>query len=453
VKQTAATVMRLSDDVVTVIGEIINSEHPELVLRPREEYDSDRSELLHSVDCRVYRKFVNITSLKSATVFMKAEGELGVQAQINALYRVRDLCRENGYKAAPFRTVAQQFQKARAALMEAKKFETLLESSTWPEEMEAVRLNLLRTTKFDDDVEANTGNDTDILPSVLESYRRACSSIAPQKEAKYRASFTADAQVTVATDSLPIEGNLPNCDDENQPSPSTPAIGLGTSRPAALSSTGDEVGTPKDFSGVETHPEETACGTVEKNRRDAPPKNVSAATTEASERLQIAGIDALNELGIVAYQMKWQVFYKTVREEGDAQYDLILTDPPYGTPKSRSKAGIGYDNFVDSEDMKQAAECARKLLRPGGWVFLFTSVRYFMQWHEAFRACGFRAPEYPFVIVKNTEGLQEVRGNEFPQNASEFAYVGRAPGQRTDEFKPDLRSPYHVVESTEKRKF
>lgn len=161
----------------------------------------------------------------------------------------------------------------------------------------------------------------------------------------------------------------------------------------------------------------------------------------------------LQRLGITCQQMKWQVYYKTILTDETPLFDMILTDPPYGTPQSRSRSGSTYDNFVSDEEMKAAAQFSRKVLREGGWVFLFTSVKYFNSWHAAFRSCGFTAPEFPFVIVKETGGIQQHRGDDFPQNASEFAYFGRAPGRRTDNFRPNLRSPYHLILSKEKRKF
>lgn len=199
IKQCATTAVRLAESVIDVIGEITNSEHPELVSTQTMANDSlntNPSQVMSTTDCRVYRKFVNITSLKSATLFMNAEGEDGVQCQINTLYRLRELCRGNKYKAASYRTVSEQFQKAREALREARKFEVFLESAKWPDEMQTVYMNLLRTCKFDDEVQENIGNDLDLLPMILEKYRNAFPAISPQKERKYTASLLKETDDT-----------------------------------------------------------------------------------------------------------------------------------------------------------------------------------------------------------------------------------------------------------------
>jgi len=70
-----------------------------------------------------------------------------------------------------FKIVAEQFQKATAALSEARKFN---ESSTWPPEMSTMRKNLLQTGKCDEEVSVNHGNEHTLLSSLLDMYRKFC---------------------------------------------------------------------------------------------------------------------------------------------------------------------------------------------------------------------------------------------------------------------------------------
>lgn len=86
----------------------------------------DPSAVMNIIDCRVYRKLIHVTSLKSATVFMNAESDEDVESQVNALHRVRDMYRLHQFKPASYKTVAEQ--KEVSALTEARKFGKLLES-------------------------------------------------------------------------------------------------------------------------------------------------------------------------------------------------------------------------------------------------------------------------------------------------------------------------------------
>ena len=452
VKQCATFAMRIPERVIEVIGEIINSEHPELASGQKEAGRSPHSAqaVMSSTDCRVYRKFVNITSLKSATTFMNAGGDSGLECQINTLWRLRDLCRSNGFKAASYKTVVTQFQKAREAMREAKKFEDFLETTKWPAEMEAVKGNLLRTTKFDNEVQENQGNDRDVLPMVLEKYRNTFPALFPQKQRKYIASFCEKAPEVPDSPQAQVE-------DPAKENPVVAGTNVDGDSQAVKVGSGENDGKEGGY----TQPiadDVDECTPVEIDGAPVHDRDTSVQASAASEKLRIAGKhphrqDVLRKLGIACEQMKWQVYYKTILTDETPLFDLVLTDPPYGTAQSRARAGSAYDNFVSDDEIKEVAQFCRRVLRSGGWVFLFTSTKLFNSWHTAFRSCGFSAPEFPFVVVKDTSGIQQHRGEQFLQNACEFAYFGRAPGTRNDGFKPNLRSPYHLIPSREKRKF
>jgi len=168
---------------------------------------------------------------------------------------------------------------------------------------------------------------------------------------------------------------------------------------------------------------------------------------------QLRKVDYLSEMGVSCYQMKWQIFDKTVWTDESSLFDFILTDPPYGTPKSMSLRSTSYDNYVDDEEIKSMSQFARRVLKPGGWLFAFVSFRNFETFFNELRRIGFGGPEYPFVVMKDTCSIQQTRGQDYPQNGCDFGIVARAPGTRTDGFKPDLRSPYSLIPSKQKRKF
>jgi len=55
--------------------------------------------------------------------------------------------------------------------------------------------------------------------------------------------------------------------------------------------------------------------------------------------------------------------------------------------------------------------------------------------------------------MKETSSMQQRRGDDCPQNVCELAVMSRAPGNRRDGVKLDVRSPYNLIPSTEKRRF
>lgn len=63
---------------------------------------------------------------------MNAEEEMGIKCQVLTLPLVREVCRKYKYKAANYKTVAEQYGKARAAYEKCKTFELLLESEVLP---------------------------------------------------------------------------------------------------------------------------------------------------------------------------------------------------------------------------------------------------------------------------------------------------------------------------------
>ena len=117
---------------------------------------------------------------------MNASGPDAEENQINTLYRLREISRSNKFKAASYKVTVEQYENACNALREARKFESLIEGKDWPSGMEAIRKNLLRNTKFDAEVSANSENDMDVLDALLNQYRKLCPEAAPLKEKRFK---------------------------------------------------------------------------------------------------------------------------------------------------------------------------------------------------------------------------------------------------------------------------
>ncbi len=173
--QTANTAMRLPTSVINAIGEVSNTEHPDLVLcsqKLNQRGATTTDEVMEKQDCRVYRNFIHITSLKSAKVFMNAKHKLGEQAQVNTIYRAQDVYRDRKYsKPVQPDEISKQYELSIYALEEEEKFLKFIAPDKWPSEMETLRQNLLRTVQLNDEIVLNHGN-IEILPSIVNAYKR-----------------------------------------------------------------------------------------------------------------------------------------------------------------------------------------------------------------------------------------------------------------------------------------
>ena len=171
-RQLTGVAIRLSYEVIECIGNIMSTEYPILVMKLLESNKSrgKRSRIDPSLmDTRVFRNLFNTSTLRSATVF-KEESIDG--DRINALL-----------KSVKGTKLNEQVKNAMAARTEVNKMNIVIGSEKWPPVLETVRSNLLRTTKRDEQVRNNTGEDLTILPRLQELFeahhgRRASHKIA-----------------------------------------------------------------------------------------------------------------------------------------------------------------------------------------------------------------------------------------------------------------------------------
>lgn len=139
-KQTASTTMHFPLETIHSIQEITNGEHPYIA---SESSAADVKTVVEKIDCRIFCKFVYVTSLKSPAALMKAPetmlGKEGVECQITTLHRIAEvaLLGGKGFKGvyvSPLNStiVVEQLGKSVLAMKEANKFSSFLESDRWP---------------------------------------------------------------------------------------------------------------------------------------------------------------------------------------------------------------------------------------------------------------------------------------------------------------------------------
>lgn len=504
-KQIAATAARLSHIVIDTIGKIMNEELVELAAvqlaqKDRPDYTIARETITCKIDCRVFRRFLNITSLKQSTIFMKGEGEDGEQVQVNTLYRLRGLCQEKQYRPVQHSAVTEQYKKASKALYEARKFEKFLESGVWPSDMEATHENLLRTTRLDGEVEDNIGNDNEILPFLRRLFFKLYPSSGPIKEAKYRAQFGVQANSSTENNiergetsnignGLEIEAmnheKRKESDDTTTPvatleEANVPIVtgrkAVAHNSPMTESNFPRSFGTPDFCDLLESEPR-SVCARMDTTGLSSPRQNSvlnkARNQTQTSERLDTGRhVDStvmnckfsdgpedtspyrlLQIMGIECHQMPWQEYDVRVRKSDDSQADMILTDPPYGLEPNASGAGQNYCDKLDDKEISSFCQFANRVLKPGGFVFIFSSVRYFQKWIYFLRETGFRAMSHVFSITKCPKRIQFHRLSSFPQNMTEYGIVARKGGSHPQQFEPDFSSPYHRISCPLPRRF
>lgn len=164
-RQIASVALKLSENVIDSIGEIFNEENTRLANGQAKKRKPKTCQ-----DHRLYRKIFNSVTFKKALTFLNVASD---EDQKNTLRRLRynSLCTEN-FKGVLSAEGDDQTKRCMAAMKEAEKFESASGSSIWPVHMIGLKENLLRTTKMDEIVENNLGNDRALLEPIADLYRR-----------------------------------------------------------------------------------------------------------------------------------------------------------------------------------------------------------------------------------------------------------------------------------------
>ena len=89
---------------------------------------------------------------------MNAKTKQEKTAQVHCLYRLRDVCRSNGFKSVQHTNVTKQFLLAVDALKEEAKFLKYLGELKFPPDLATIHHNLLRSTTLDNSISSNKGN-------------------------------------------------------------------------------------------------------------------------------------------------------------------------------------------------------------------------------------------------------------------------------------------------------
>ncbi len=150
---------------------------------------------LDTIDCRVFRKVLLTSTLRTARAFFSTEDPDIEENQALALLRLKSYARENDYRTCTGVQLDEFYVRARRAAGEIAKFNDFLENEPWPLALKTLHENILHTSMFDDEILLNEGNSTELLPSLLEAYKKAYPALVSRKIAKL--SQSSSRQVTL----------------------------------------------------------------------------------------------------------------------------------------------------------------------------------------------------------------------------------------------------------------
>lgn len=415
VSQKARTAIRLGPEVIRELGEIINAEHPELAvadLPDRHPAKLDTSTANRYIDCRVFKSFVSDHALKQATNFINRQGEDTHHVQVHVLYRLRTIFRENGYKSPSYKVVVDQYAKCRAAMQQCRAFEAFIGSTTWPDMLDVFKSKMTRGTSLDAEIATVQGNGLQIIPSLMNEFK-----------ALYPDDFARCEKKTTEMDD----------DEEQVQDHSEPQLPADTT-------TDDGQLLEASLAAEEISAPATGDAPQETDRKDAASTSTPEEIDESSRLAQ-----KMESIGIHSYNTTWPRYCSTIRKDNEELFDCVITDPPYGTPKNPSKAGSNFHDEISTSEFTDYGEALFSLLRRGGFVFIFSSAHYIEPWKKSLRSAGFEVWKGVYVLTKSITGHQMRRRGSFPQHFSEFGVIAYKPGERTDGFRPDFKSPYEWV--------
>ncbi len=381
VKQAVSVASRISPRTIEAIGEVCNHDCSDIILKdPSLNSEGLRTldEIISQKDCRLFRRFICFGTLRASKSFMSAVADGQEEAQVNCIYRLRHWSECQGFKSVPNKVVVEQFNFSILALNEERKFLELLESDEWPSSMEITRTNVLRTTLCDMELSSNAGNDTDILPLLWESFKRAHPGKARSIEKSF---YSSDGIESTQKSSEP-----------NDTEPISKEVSC---------SEADEL-------EAKRKKEEEEMKRKEDERR-----RIIEMRKEADKNLEESGVFLSNH-GMKSFLTeKWSTDSKKI--------DLIVSSI------SRNE---------DIEVLKVMPSFCKKVLNPGSYCLFILSQYQFNVLEPLFKEQSFKTLDTPYLIVYDKSTLQRRAIVDFLQKQGDISLLVRMPGRHPSGYSP-----------------
>ncbi len=375
VRQAVSVASRLSLRTIEAIGEVANTTCPDIILNNSDfnVYNlADRDSVLAGYDCRLFKKFLCNSTLKSAKAFVNALKDGEEDAQVNTIYRVRHWCELNNYRPVKSCVLNEQYNLSRLALNEEYKFLKYIGAEKWPKNMETTRENLLRTTSYDENLMSNSGNNSDVLDKIWNSYKRQ---------------YPGDA---LALEKRDMQASSPGTEDETSSAPPPPPP------PPAPDANTDDASS-----------DEEAKRRAEEEERQKENERRAELRSTADKHL------SLSLCGLETHAMSYDDFICDVWTPQSQRADLVLSAIPANK---------------DIDSVKKLPRFCKEVLKTGCYVFLILTESQFSTFHAMFIAEGFKVCDHGFTIHFDNTTIHRRRNSDFPQRTVRLLYSRRQKG-------------------------
>ena len=394
IRQAVSVASRISRRAIEAIGTVVKDERPSICFEEASINTSGMKrveDIMESIDCRVYRSFVKWSSLRASTPFMNALSSGEEEAQVNTIFRLKSWCSSNSYRTAQSSDVTRLFQLAVHARKEDRKFCSFIKQPDWPSAMKGVRDDLHRTVRYDSEIESNIGNDTEVLPSILQCYRQL-----------FRKEFEEiQRQLHRSAGSERVDGDVDN---------------------------------PESPRGVES-----SCVNNIPNDSQSPHRDLMDLCDSRMKSIDLCSKadKNLSECGITLLNKTWREFLREDWNEKSEKVDLVFTQVP------RPLHGDHQRSITNSDDLSRGerdefAQMLKQCVKEGSYIFIITSSDSFPTWKGTFQAAGFMVMSSPFVIVYDQDTISKRKVLDFPQKDTDLAILAKTPGVHPSGFRPDF---------------
>lgn len=127
---------------------------------------------MNASDCRPFQKFLHLSSLKNATVFMGGAKQKVEEVQLNTILCCTYRHPNNRSKPTSSNVLSEMYKMAQLTIKEREQFWGYIDEEERTPKTIPVCGNLLRTTIFERELIENAGNDKNALKYYLDTFKR-----------------------------------------------------------------------------------------------------------------------------------------------------------------------------------------------------------------------------------------------------------------------------------------
>ena len=373
-------------------------------------------------DTRVFKKLISTQSLKRTPKFLH-HNALNDDDRLNVIHRLMFLAKEREcFKAFSSAENESQSQCVLAAQREMKKFEAFLGEEDWPSDLETLKRNVLRTTLLDSLIREHTATQGELLPTMVKFYLKASGAHGSQKLAQYKRM------------------------QELEQGQNDEVIGTSACRRSSRrASECQESDIGGNFQSIENNNIESIEGDAGHGYDMVPPNEDLGVVEQPEKDCDMT----LSEAGI-ELRIETLLEYERASLGIDGSFDFVVADPfqKVGTDPFKERTSSQQiqnssvlEELLDDKGINLYLQSMRRMLRRGGYVFVFLDWHHLNQWKICSNESQFEVVCDPFLVIKDSDRVQRMTLKGL-QTMYEPAIVLRKPGEHPDGFEMDKFFPY-----------